>query len=280
METGKLYLVATPIGNLEDITLRALRILKEVDTVLAEDTRKTKQLLNHIEISKPLISFYRHNEGVKSEYVISILKEGKNLALVSDAGTPAISDPGEDLVRACIENEIEIIPIPGSVAFVQGLICSGLDTTRFVFEGFLSINRRVRKERLKELENETRTMIFYEAPHKLRNTIDDFCDTFGEERRIVLAREITKIHEEHLRFTLGEAKEYYKEKDIKGEFVIIVEGKKIEEADKISDETIEALMERYMEKGFDKKEAMKLVAKDKRITKSEVYKYLLKKTEK
>ncbi len=280
METGKLYLVATPIGNLEDITLRALRILKEVDTVLAEDTRKTKQLLNHFEISKPLISFYRHNEGVKSEYVISILKEGKNLALVSDAGTPAISDPGEDLVRACIENEIEIIPIPGSVAFVQGLICSGLDTTRFVFEGFLSINRRVRKERLKELENETRTMIFYEAPHKLRNTIDDFCDTFGEERRIVLAREITKIHEEHLRFTLGEAKEYYKEKDIKGEFVIIVEGKKIEEADKISDETIEALMERYMEKGFDKKEAMKLVAKDKRITKSEVYKYLLKKTEK
>lgn len=280
MEIGKLYLVATPIGNLEDITLRALRILKEVDTVLAEDTRKTKQLLNHFEISKPLISFYRHNEGVKSEYVISLLKEGKNLALVSDAGTPAISDPGEDLVRACIENEIEIIPIPGSVAFVQGLICSGLDTTRFVFEGFLSINRRVRKERLKELENETRTMIFYEAPHKLRNTIDDFCDTFGEERRIVLAREITKIHEEHLRFTLGEAKEYYKEKNIKGEFVIIVEGKKIEEADKISDETIEALMERYMEKGFDKKEAMKLVAKDKRITKSEVYKYLLKKTEK
>ena len=280
METGKLYLVATPIGNLEDITLRALRILKEVDTVLAEDTRKTKQLLNHFEISKPLISFYRHNEGVKSEYVISLLKEGKSLALVSDAGTPAISDPGEDLVRACIENEIEIIPIPGSVAFVQGLICSGLDTTRFVFEGFLSINKRVRKERLKELENETRTMIFYEAPHKLRNTIDDFCDTFGEERRIVLAREITKIHEEHLRFTLGEAKEYYKEKDIKGEFVIIVEGKKIEEADKISDETIETLMERYIEKGFDKKEAMKLVAKDKRITKSEVYKYLLKKTEK
>lgn len=280
METGKLYLVATPIGNLEDITLRALRILKEVDTVLAEDTRKTKQLLNHFEISKPLISFYRHNEGVKSEYVISLLREGKSLALVSDAGTPAISDPGEDLVRACIENEIEIIPIPGSVAFVQGLICSGLDTTRFVFEGFLSINKRVRKERLKELENETRTMIFYEAPHKLRNTIDDFCDTFGEERRIVLAREITKIHEEHLRFTLGEAKEYYKEKDIKGEFVIIVEGKKIEEADKISDETIETLMERYMEKGFDKKEAMKLVAKDKRITKSEVYKYLLKKTEK
>ncbi len=276
METGKLYLVATPIGNLEDITLRALRILKEVDTILAEDTRKTKQLLNHFEISKPLISFYRHNEGVKSEYVISLLKEGKNLALVSDAGTPAISDPGEDLVRACIENEIEIIPVPGSVAFIQGLICSGLDTTRFVFEGFLSINKRVRKERLKELENETRTMIFYEAPHKLKNTIDDFYKTFGGERKIVLAREITKIHEEHLRFTLQDAKEYYKEKDIKGEFVVIVEGKKISEEEKVSEESIEDLMEKYTKQGYERKEAMKLVAKDKKITKSEVYKYLLK----
>lgn len=276
MEKGKLYLVATPIGNLEDITLRALRILKEVDTILAEDTRKTKQLLNHFEIAKPLISFYRHNEGVKSEYVISLLKDGKNLALVSDAGTPAISDPGEDLVRACIENEIEIIPIPGSVAFIQGLICSGLDTTRFVFEGFLSINKRVRKERLKELENETRTMIFYEAPHKLRNTIDDFYKTFGGERKIVLAREITKIYEEHLRFTLQEAKEYYKEKDIKGEFVVIVEGKKVSEEEKISEESIEDLMEKYTKQGYERKEAMKLVAKDKRMTKSEVYKYLLK----
>lgn len=276
MEKGKLYLVATPIGNLEDITLRALRILKEVDTILAEDTRKTKQLLNHFEIAKPLISFYRHNEGVKSEYVISLLKDGKNLALVSDAGTPAISDPGEDLVRACIENEIEIIPIPGSVAFIQGLICSGLDTTRFVFEGFLSINKRVRKERLKELENETRTMIFYEAPHKLRNTIDDFYKTFGGERKIVLAREITKIYEEHLRFTLQEAKDYYKEKDIKGEFVVIVEGKKVSEEEKISEESIEDLMEKYTKQGYEKKEAMKLVAKDKRMTKSEVYKYLLK----
>lgn len=276
MEKGKLYLVATPIGNLEDITLRALRILKEVDTILAEDTRKTKQLLNHFEIAKPLISFYRHNEGVKSEYVISLLKDGKNLALVSDAGTPAISDPGEDLVRACIENEIEIIPIPGSVAFIQGLICSGLDTTRFVFEGFLSINKRVRKERLKELENETRTMIFYEAPHKLRNTIDDFYKTFGGERKIVLAREITKIYEEHLRFTLQEAKDYYKEKDIKGEFVVIVEGKKVSEEEKISEESIEDLMEKYTKQGYERKEAMKLVAKDKRMTKSEVYKYLLK----
>ena len=262
MEAGKLYLVATPIGNLEDITLRALRILKEVDTILAEDTRKTKQLLNHFEIAKPLISFYRHNEGVKTDFVISLLKEGKNLALVSDAGTPGISDPGEDLVRACIENEIQMVPVPGSVAFVQGLICSGLDTTRFVFEGFLSINKRVRKERLAELANETRTMIFYEAPHKLRRTIDDLYDTFGPDRRIVLAREITKIYEEYLRFTLAEAKEYYEDKDIKGEFVVLVEGKIILPEEKINDLPIEVLMQQYEAEGLDKKEAMKAVAKD------------------
>ncbi len=275
MQNGKLYLVATPIGNLEDITLRALRILKEVDIILAEDTRKTKQLLNHFEISKPLISFYRHNEGVKKEYVLSLLNEGKNLALVSDAGTPGISDPGEDLVKLCIENEIEIIPVPGAVAFIQGLICSGLDTTRFVFEGFLSINKRVRKERLAELKNETRTMIFYEAPHKLKRTIDDFYETFGEDREIVLAREITKIHEEYLRFTLKEAKEYYEEKEIKGEFVILLKGK---EEEKLVDETpIEEMMQKLTHEGIDKKEAMKIIAKEKGITKSEVYKYLLNK---
>ena len=276
MEKGKLYLVATPIGNLEDITLRAIRILKEVDTVLAEDTRKTKKLLNHLEISKPLISFYRHNEGVKTEYVISLLNDGKNLALVSDAGTPAISDPGEDLVRACIENEIDIIPVPGAVAFIQGLICSGLDTTRFVFEGFLSINKRVRRERLKELENESRTMIFYEAPHKLKNTINDFLKVFGPDRKVVLSREITKIFEEHLRMTLEEASEYYKEKDIKGEFVILIEGKEIKAEDKISEESIEDLMEKYIKQGIEKKEAMKMVAKEKGVTKSEVYKQTLK----
>ena len=183
---GKLYIVATPIGNLEDITYRAIRVLKEVDIILAEDTRKTKQLLSRFEISKQLISFYRHNEGVKIDHVITLLNDGKNLALVSDAGTPAISDPGEDLVKSCIENDINVIPIPGAVAFIQGLICSGLDTSKFVFEGFLSINKRVRKERLEELKNETRTMIFYEAPHKLKRTIDDFYDTFGSQRKIVL----------------------------------------------------------------------------------------------
>ena len=231
---GTLYLVATPIGNLEDITFRALRTLKEVDVILAEDTRKTLKLLNHFEIKKPLISFYRHNEGVKIEQVLNMLEEGKNLALVSDAGTPAISDPGEDLVRALIENEINIVPVPGAVAAIQALICSGFDTTRFAFEGFLSINKRCRKERLEELKNEERTMLFYEAPHKLTRTLEALKETFGPDRGT------PKVVEEVT-------------------------------------ETIEELMERYLEEGMDKKEAMKLVAKEKGISKSEVYKIMLEK---
>jgi 16S rRNA (cytidine1402-2'-O)-methyltransferase len=272
---GTLYLVATPIGNLEDITFRALRTLKEVDVILAEDTRKTLKLLNHFEIKKPLISFYRHNEGVKIEQVLNMLEEGKNLALVSDAGTPAISDPGEDLVRALIENEINIVPVPGAVAAIQALICSGFDTTRFAFEGFLSINKRCRKERLEELKNEERTMLFYEAPHKLTRTLEALKETFGADRRIVLGREITKIHEEMMRMTVQEAIDYYSENDVKGEFVIVVEGtpKVVEEVT----ETVEELMERYLEEGMDKKEAMKLVAKEKGISKSEVYKIMLEK---
>lgn len=275
MEKGTLYLVATPIGNLEDITFRAIRTLKEVDLILAEDTRKTLKLLNHFEISKKMISFYRHNEGVKLDYVLNLLEEGKNLAVVSDAGTPGISDPGEDLVKAAIEHNIKVVPIPGSVAFIQGLIASGFDTTRFVFEGFLSINKRARKERLAELKDERRTMIFYEAPHKLKRTIQDLFDAFGGERKMVLARELTKIHEEFLRMTLEEAKEYYEEKEIKGEFVVLVEGNKEEKSNPVSECSIEELMNQYMDEGMDKKEAMKRVAKDKGITKSEVYKHLL-----
>ncbi len=271
---GILYLVATPIGNLEDITFRAIRILKEVDIILAEDTRKTLKLLNHYDIQKPLISFYRHNEGVKSEHVLSLLEEGKNLALVSDAGTPAISDPGEDLVKLLIEHDIKIVPIPGSVACIQGLICSGFDVSKFAFEGFLSINKRCRKERLEILKNEERTMVFYEAPHKLKRTLQDFKEAFGGDRRIVLAREITKIHEEMLRLTVDEAIAYYEENEVKGEFVIVLEG--VHKKEEIVEETIKELMEQYLEEGYDKKEAMKLVAKKKGISKSEVYKELLK----
>lgn len=275
MERGTLYLVATPIGNLEDITFRALNTLKDVDIILAEDTRKTLKLLNHFEISKKLISFYRHNEGVKLDFVMSLLNEGKNLAVVSDAGTPGISDPGEDLVKACIENNITIVPIPGACAFIQGLIASGFDTTRFVFEGFLPMNKRGRRERLEELKSEQRTIIFYEAPHKLKYTLDDMSEYFGLDRRIVLARELTKIHEEFLRMTIKEAIQYYEEKEIKGEFVILVEGKELSENEKFSTESIEDLMNKYIEEGLDKKDAMKKVAKDKGISKSEVYKELL-----
>ena len=276
MENGTLYLVATPIGNLEDITIRALNVLKEVDIVLAEDTRKTLKLLNHFEISKKLISFYRHNEGIKLDYVLSLLKEGKKLAVVSDAGTPGISDPGEDLVRACIENNIKVIPIPGACALIQGLICSGFDTTRFVFEGFLPVNKRGKRERLEELKTERRTIIFYEAPHKLKYTLEDMKSYFGGERKIVLARELTKIHEEFMRFSIDEAISYFNENDIKGEFVVLVEGNKEEKEEKFSEESIEVLMKKYIESGLDKKEAMKAVAKDKGMKKTDVYKELLK----
>ena len=271
---GTLYLVATPIGNLEDITFRAIKTLKEVDIILAEDTRKTLKLLNHYEIQKPLISFYRHNEGVKAERILGLLEEGKNLALVSDAGTPAISDPGEYLVKLLIKHNINIVPIPGAVACIQALICSGFDVSKFAFEGFLSINKRCRKERLEILKDETRSMVFYEAPHKLKRTLDDFKTAFGGDRRIVLAREITKIHEEMLRFTIDEAIDYYNENDIKGEFVIVLEGASKKE--EVVEETIPELMEQYMNDGYDKKEAMKLVAKKKEISKSEVYKAMLK----
>lgn len=271
---GTLYLVATPIGNLEDITFRAIKTLKEVDIILAEDTRKTLKLLNHYEIQKPLISFYRHNEGVKAEHILGLLEEGKNLALVSDAGTPAISDPGEDLVKLLIKHDINIVPIPGAVACIQALICSGFDVSKFAFEGFLSINKRCRKERLEILKNETRTMVFYEAPHKLKRTLDDFKTAFGGDRKIVLAREITKIHEEMLRFTIDDAIAYYDENDIKGEFVIVLAGAPKKE--EVVEETISELMEQYTEAGYDKKEAMKLVAKKKGISKSEVYKAMLK----
>lgn len=270
MDKGKLYLVATPIGNLGDMTIRAIEVLKTVDVILAEDTRKTLKLLNHFNIAKPMISFYRHNEGVKIQQVMKMLLEGKNLAVVSDAGTPAISDPGEDLVKEAIEEEIEIIPIPGAVAFIQGLIVSGFDTTRFVFEGFLPMNKGNRKERLVTLKEEERTIIFYEAPHKLTRTLKDFAQYFGEERRIVLSREITKIHEEHLRMTVKEAIHYYAEKEVKGEFVILVEGAPHHEI--IVEETVEELMHRYVTEGVNEKEAMKRVAKEKGLTKSQVYK--------
>ena len=273
--SGTLYLCATPIGNLGDVSMRCLEILKNVDLVAAEDTRRTVQLLNHFEISKPLTSYHEHNKREKGEYITSLLEEGKNVALVSDAGTPAISDPGEDLVSLCIEKGIEITSVPGPVAAINALILSGISPRRFCFEGFLSVNKRHRKEHLDSLKNDTHTLIFYEAPHKLRDTLNDMCHIFGGERRIALARELTKLHEEILRMTLSEAVEYYKENSPRGEYVLIISG--AEESETTTDEqwwselSEKEHVDEYIKKGMDSKEAIKAAAKDRNVPKREVY---------
>ena len=273
--SGTLYLCATPIGNLGDVSARCIEILKSVDTVAAEDTRRTVQLLNYFEISKPLTSYHEHNKREKGEYLIGLLKDGKDIALVSDAGTPAISDPGVDMVRLCIENDITVTSVPGPVAAVNALILSGISPRRFAFEGFLSVNKRHRTEHLESLKNDTHTLIFYEAPHKLRDTLKDMCRVFGGERRIALARELTKIHEEILRMTISEAVEYYSETNPRGEYVLIVAG-----ADKDSAEPedswwsgldIKSHVEEYINRGMDSKEAVKTAAKDRNIPKREAY---------
>ena len=228
--SGILYLVATPIGNLDDITFRAINILKSVDLIAAEDTRHTLQLLNHFEIKKPLISYYKETEKIKAEVLINKLNEGKDIALVSDAGTPAISDPGEEVVKEAIKNGIKIVPIPGACALVNALIASGLNTREFIFLGFLSTNNKEKKEKIEEIKNENKTLIFYEAPHKIDNTLKILYQILGN-RRVVLAREITKIHEEFIRGNLEELVE--KEQNNKGEYVIIVEGTEKINAEKI-----------------------------------------------
>lgn len=275
---GKLYLVATPIGNLEDITLRALRILKEVDLIAAEDTRHTLGLLNHFEISKPLISYYKQNEKTKSEILIQKLLEGKNIALVSDAGTPGISDPGEEIVKVAIENDIEIIPIPGAVAFVNALIASGLSSKEFVFIGFLSAQKKDKKEKLEEIKYETRTLILYEAPHKLKGTLESILEILGD-RRIVLARELTKIHEEFIRDNVSNI--LLNIDDIKGEFVILIEGnsesKKDLELSDLNSKSLEEHYEYYEKQGFNKKDIIKKIAKDREVNKNEIYQYFLNK---
>ncbi|EMS73618.1 16S rRNA (cytidine(1402)-2'-O)-methyltransferase [Ruminiclostridium cellobioparum] len=281
MKKGTLYLVATPIGNLQDITLRAINTLKEVELIAAEDTRQTIKLLNHFEIKKPMVSYYEHNKIVKGNYLIEQLQQGKDIALVSDAGTPGISDPGEDLVRLCIENEITVTMIPGPVAAVTGMVISGLPTGRFVFEGFLPMNKRTRQERLKQLKDETRTIIFYEAPHKLPYTLKDMYNAWGE-RRIALARELTKRYEEVIRCNLSEAAERYQVETPKGEFVVVIEGQDQEvlqelERDKYSDISIEEHVERYVKEGLPKKEAVKRAAEDRGLNKRDVYNLVMKK---
>lgn len=276
--SGKLYLVATPIGNLEDITLRALKVLKQVDIIAAEDTRHTLGLLNHFEISKPLISYYKQIESTKSTKLVEMLKEGKNIAVVSDAGTPGISDPGEIIVKCAIEEGIEVVPIPGACAFVNALISSGMDTREFSFIGFLSAIKKDRKEKLEEIKYETRTLIFYEAPHKLKTTLIDMLEILGD-RNIVLAREITKIHEEFIRGRLSEILENIE--DIKGEFVIIIEGnsesKKDIELKNLNNLTLEEQYNFYEKQGMSKKDIIKQIAKDRGVNKNEIYQFFLEK---
>ena len=271
---GTLYLCATPIGNLKDISERCIEIFNTVDLIAAEDTRRTVQLLNHLGISKPLTSYHEHNKREKGAYIISLLKDGKNVAQVSDAGTPAISDPGEDLVKLCIENDITVTSIPGPVAGINALILSGLPTGRFAFEGFLSVNKRNRKEHLNSVKNETRTLIFYEAPHKLRTTHTDMSEAFGNERRIALVRELTKLHEEVVHTTLGEANSFYEDKSPRGEYVLVVEGaKEVENAEEQWWEnlSVNEHVEKYIEDGIPVKDAIKKVATDRNLPKRDVY---------
>lgn len=272
--TGKLYLCATPIGNLGDVSARCLEVFNEVDLIAAEDTRRTLQLLNHFEITKPLTSYHEHNKNEKGGYIISLLKDGKNVALVSDAGTPAISDPGEDLVKLCADNDIDVTSIPGPVAGINALILSGLNTRRFAFEGFLSVNKRHRKEHLESVRNDTHTLIFYEAPHKLKNTISDMQKTFGGNRKIALVRELTKIHEEVKRCTLDEAVSFYEENNPRGEYVIVVEGASevVEETENEWDNlSVKEHVDKYIAEGLSSKDAVKKAATDRHVPKRDIY---------
>jgi 16S rRNA (cytidine1402-2'-O)-methyltransferase len=276
---GTLYLVATPIGNLEDITFRAINTLKSVDLIAAEDTRQTLKLLNRFDIKKPLVSYHEHNKRESGQKLIQDLLEGKSIAIVTDAGTPGISDPGEDIVRLAVENEIPVFALPGAAAFVYSLIVSGLSTSRFIFEGFLPRENKDKRERLDELKNEQRTIIFYEAPHRLIKTLTDIFENLGD-RKIAICRELTKKHEEIIRCTLSESLEIYKTREPKGEYVLVLQGKsrsEIEQEKQAQYEniSIEEHIKMYINQGNNKKDAMKMVAKERGLTKSEVYKHSL-----
>ena len=278
--SGMLYLCATPIGNLEDITYRVLRILKEVDLIAAEDTRNSIKLLNHFEIKTPMTSYHEYNKYEKGRYLIEQMQEGKNIALITDAGTPGISDPGEELVAMCYEAGIPVTSLPGPAACITALTISGLPTRRFAFEAFLPSDKKERAVILEELKRETRTIILYEAPHRLVKTLEELSENLGD-RKIALCRELTKKHETVFRGSLLEAVSWYKDNPPKGECVMVLEGRSREEMEQEArqqweDMPLEAHMEHYMSQGIDKKEAMKLVAKDRGISKRDVYQALLK----
>ncbi len=269
--SGTLYLIGTPIGNLSDFSPRAVETLSTVDFIAAEDTRVTLKLLNHFDIHKPLVSYYEHNKYASGEKIVQRILNGESCGLVTDAGMPAVSDPGEDIVRMCMEQDIPVTVIPGPTALITALVLSGLPTGRFCFEGFLSTNNKSRREHLEELKNEPRTMIFYEAPHKLRKTLSDLKDVFGEGRKITLCRELTKLHEEILPFSLSDAVRYYEEHDPKGEYVLIVEGRQEESDPCMSEEDALALVSQYRAEGRSLKESCKLASSQSGFSKNELY---------
>ena len=276
---GKLYLCATPIGNLEDITFRVIRTLKEVDLIAAEDTRNSIKLLNHFEIKTPMTSYHEYNKYDKAEVLVDKILQGMDLALITDAGTPGISDPGEVLVQKAYEAGIEVTSLPGAAACITALTLSGVSTRRFVFEAFLPSEKSGRKRILEELKDETRTIIIYEAPHHLVKTLKELKESLGE-RKLSVVKELTKKHEQVMQTTLGEAIRHYEEQEPRGEYVLVLEGKHPDEIlrekqSQWEEIAIDEHMKRYLEKGIEKKEAMKLVAKDRGISKREVYQWLV-----
>lgn len=270
---GILYICPTPIGNLEDITMRVLRVLGEVDLIAAEDTRHTRKLLNHFEISTKAISYHEHNKEKSGPKIIEDLNRGMNVALVSDAGMPGISDPGEDLVKLCIENNIEFYVLPGASAVINGLVGSGLNTRKFAFEGFLDRSSKKRRERLELIKNEDRTLVFYEAPHRIKETLKDIYKVCGD-RKIAVCRELTKKYEEFIRGSISEVLEIFSSKEIRGEFVILMEGldqKLVVVDEDLSGLTLREYVEKLMGQGLSKKDAIKKVAKSRGLQKNDVY---------
>lgn len=278
--SGILYLCATPIGNLEDMTFRAIRTLREVDLIAAEDTRNSIRLLNHFEIKTPMTSYHEYNKIDKARYLVDQLLLGKNIAVITDAGTPGISDPGEELVRMCLEQGIQVTAVPGPAALITALISSGQSTRRFCFEGFLPPDKKDRRQVLEELKGEFRTIILYEAPHHLLKTLEELRETLGN-RSISIARELTKRYETIQLTTIDEACVYYKEQEARGEYVLVIAGRDRQEAlqeeqDSWQEIPLEEHMEKYESQGMDRKSAMKQVAKDRGISKRDVYQALLK----
>lgn len=278
-KVGKLYIVSTPIGNLQDMTFRAIEVLKSVDLVAAEDTRRTRELLNHFDIDTKITSYHEHNKYDKAKDIADMIKEGKDVAVVTDAGTPIVSDPGSVLVKFAVEENIEITAVPGCCAAINALVLSGLDSDSFVFVGFLKDDNKKRKEQLENLKSETRTMVFYITPHDILKDLKQLIEVFGEERNASLSREMTKVHEETVRGTLKEIHKVFDSRDIKGEFVLVVSGMdkdllKSSEVEKWMSISVEEHYQKYIDEGMSDKDAMKKVASDRNVDKRKIYKEL------